>query len=260
MLCANETIAEEFYWREIPFLYRIHEIPDHEKIDKLQVFLQNFGIYLKSSHDEIHPKEVQKLLTKIEGTPEEPLISRLTLRSMKQAKYSAYSSMHFGLSTKYYCHFTSPIRRYPDLQIHRIIHDRLRGRLVREGRTEHYKEILDEVARQSSVCERRADEAERESDKLKKAEYMSYHLGEEYEGIISGVTGWGLYVELPNTVEGLIHINTLRDDYYVFDQDAYELRGDMTGRIFRLGQKVRVRVADADKMLKTVDFVLAEED
>ena len=172
----------------------------------------------------------------------------------------AYSSMHFGLSTRYYCHFTSPIRRYPDLQIHRIIHDRLRGRLVREGRTEHYKEILDEVARQSSVCERRADEAERESDKLKKAEYMSYHLGEEYEGIISGVTGWGLYVELPNTVEGLIHINTLRDDYYVFDQDAYELRGDMTGKIFRLGQKVRVRVADADKMLKTVDFVLAEED
>ena len=184
----------------------------------------------------------------------------MTLRTMKQAKYTTECSGHFGLAAKYYCHFTSPIRRYPDLQIHRIIHDRLRGRLVREGRAEHYKEILDEVARQSSVCERRADEAERESDKLKKAEYMSYHLDEEYEGIISGVTGWGLYVELPNTVEGLIHINTLRDDYYVYDQDAYELRGDMTGRIFRLGQKVRVRVADADKMLKTVDFVLVEED
>ena len=171
----------------------------------------------------------------------------------------AYSSMHFGLSTKYYCHFTSPIRRYPDLQIHRIIKDKLRGRLEREGKTEHYKEILEDVARQSSVCERRADEAERESDKLKKAEYMSYHIGEEFEGIISGVTGCGFYVELPNTVEGLVHVNTLRDDYYTFDQDAYELIGDVTHKVFALGQKVRVRVADADTMLKTVDFVLAEE-
>ena len=166
---------------------------------------------------------------------------------------------HFGLAAKYYTHFTSPIRRYPDLQIHRIIKDKLRGRLEREGKTEHYKEILEDVARQSSVCERRADEAERESDKLKKAEYMSYHIGEEFEGIISGVTGWGFYVELPNTVEGLVHVNTLRDDYYTFDQDAYELIGDVTHKVFALGQKVRVRVADADTMLKTVDFVLAED-
>ena len=168
-------------------------------------------------------------------------------------------SGHFGLAAKYYCHFTSPIRRYPDLQIHRIIKDNLRGRLMREGRTEHYAEILDEVARQSSVCERRADEAERESDKLKKAEYMSYHLGEEFEGIISGVTGWGLYVELPNTVEGLVHVNTLRDDYYVFDQESYELRGEMTKKVYKLGDKVRVRVAEADKMLKTVDFELVSD-
>ena len=260
MLLANETVAEDYYWQELPFVYRTHEAPNEEKIRTLATFINNFGYSMHIGVNEIRPKEIQKLLTKVEDTPEEAMISRLALRSMKQAKYTAENDGHFGLAANYYTHFTSPIRRYPDLQIHRIIHDRLRGRLVREGRTEHYKEILDEVARQSSVCERRADEAERESDKLKKAEYMSYHLGEEYEGIISGVTGWGLYVELPNTVEGLIHINTLRDDYYVFDQDAYELRGDMTGKIFRLGQKVRVRVADADKMLKTVDFVLAEED
>lgn len=260
MLLANETVAEDYYWQELPFVYRTHEAPDEEKIRTLATFINNFGYSMHIGVNEIRPKEIQKLLTKVEDTPEEAMISRLALRSMKQAKYTAENDGHFGLAANYYTHFTSPIRRYPDLQIHRIIHDRLRGRLVREGRTEHYKEILDEVARQSSVCERRADEAERESDKLKKAEYMSYHLGEEYEGIISGVTGWGLYVELPNTVEGLIHINTLRDDYYVYDQDAYELRGDMTGRIFRLGQKVRVRVADADKMLKTVDFVLVEED
>ena len=260
MLLANETVAQEYCTGDYPFVYRTHENPDPEKIESLLMLLHNEGVNIQKSGQEITPGEIQEILESIEGMPNEAQISRLTLRTMKQAKYTTECSGHFGLAAKYYCHFTSPIRRYPDLQIHRIIHDRLRGRLVREGRTEHYKEILDEVARQSSVCERRADEAERESDKLKKAEYMSYHLGEEYEGIISGVTGWGLYVELPNTVEGLIHINTLRDDYYVFDQDAYELRGDMTGRIFRLGQKVRVRVADADKMLKTVDFVLAEED
>ena len=260
MLLANETVAQEYCTGDYPFVYRTHENPDPEKIESLLMLLHNEGVNIQKSGQEITPGEIQEILESIEGMPNEAQISRLTLRTMKQAKYTTECSGHFGLAAKYYCHFTSPIRRYPDLQIHRIIHDRLRGRLVREGRTEHYKEILDEVARQSSVCERRADEAERESDKLKKAEYMSYHLGEEYEGIISGVTGWGLYVELPNTVEGLIHINTLRDDYYVFDQDAYELRGDMTGKIFRLGQKVRVRVADADKMLKTVDFGLAEED
>ena len=260
MLMANETVAQEYCTEEIPFVYRTHDNPDPEKVESLLTLLHNQGVKIQKAKEEITPKEIQQIIESIEGLPNEAMISRLVLRSMKQAKYTTECSGHFGLAAKYYCHFTSPIRRYPDLQIHRIIKDNLRGRLMREGRTEHYAEILDEVARQSSVCERRADEAERESDKLKKAEYMSYHLGEEFEGIISGVTGWGLYVELPNTVEGLIHINTLRDDYYVYDQDAYELRGDMTGRIFRLGQKVRVRVADADKMLKTVDFVLVEED
>ena len=258
MLCANETIAEEFYWREIPFLYRIHEIPDHEKIDKLQVFLQNFGIYLKSSHDDIHPKEVQKLLTKIEGTPEEPLISRLTLRSMKQAKYSAYSSMHFGLSTRYYCHFTSPIRRYPDLQIHRIIKETIRGRMNQEKKM-YYAQILGDVADKTSALERRAEEVERETIKLKKAEYMETRLGQNYEGIISGVTGWGLYVELPNTVEGLVHISTLMDDYYHFDEETYCLVGEKTGHTYRLGQKVTVKVSQVDLSTKSIDFILKEE-
>ena len=259
MLMANETVAQEYCTEEIPFVYRTHDNPDPEKVESLLTLLHNQGVKIQKAKEEITPKEIQQIIESIEGLPNEAMISRLVLRSMKQAKYTTECSGHFGLAAKYYCHFTSPIRRYPDLQIHRIIKDILRGRLMREGRTEHYAEILDEVARQSSVCERRADEAERESDKLKKAEYMSYHLGEEFEGIISGVTGWGLYVELPNTVEGLVHVNTLRDDYYVFDQESYELRGEMTKKVYKLGDKVRVRVADADKMLKTVDFELVSD-
>ena len=259
MLMANETVAQEYCTEEIPFVYRTHDNPDPEKVESLLTLLHNQGVKIQKAKEEISPKEIQQVIESIEGLPNEAMISRLVLRSMKQAKYTTECSGHFGLAAKYYCHFTSPIRRYPDLQIHRIIKDNLRGRLMREGRTEHYAEILDEVARQSSVCERRADEAERESDKLKKAEYMSYHLGEEFEGIISGVTGWGLYVELPNTVEGLVHVNTLRDDYYVFDQESYELRGEMTKKVYKLGDKVRVRVADADKMLKTVDFELVSD-
>lgn len=258
MLMANETVAQEYCTREIPFVYRTHENPDPEKVESLLTLIRNQGVKVEKSREEITPKEIQKILESIEGLPNEPQISRLTLRTMKRAQYTTQCSGHFGLAARYYCHFTSPIRRYPDLQIHRIIKDNLRGRLTREGRTKHYEEILDEVARQSSVCERRAEEAERESDKLKKAEYMSYHLGEEFEGIISGVTGWGFYVELPNTVEGLVHINTLRDDYYIFDQDNFELRGECTKKAYKLGDKVRVRVEDADLMLKTVDFVLAD--
>ena len=258
MLMANETVAKEYCKEGVPFVYRTHETPDPDKIESLLMLLHNQGIKVQKAKEEITPKEIQQIMEEIEGMPNEAQISRLTLRTMKQAKYTTQCSGHFGLAAKYYCHFTSPIRRYPDLQIHRIIKDNLRGRLEREGKTEHYQQILDEVARQSSICERRAQEAERESDKLKKAEYMSYHLGEEFEGIISGVTGWGMYVELPNTVEGLVHVNTLRDDYYIFDQDAYELRGEMMKKVYRLGQKVRVRVEDADPMMKTVDFVLIE--
>nr|WP_296157447.1 ribonuclease R [uncultured Blautia sp.] len=258
MLMANETVAKEYCKGEYPFVYRTHENPDPEKIESLLTLLRNQGIKVQKSGEEITPKEIQEILGSIQGLPNETMISRLTLRTMKQARYTTECSGHFGLAARYYCHFTSPIRRYPDLQIHRIIRDNIRGRLEREGRTEHYKEILEEVARQSSTCERRAQEAERESDKLKKAEYMSYHLGEEYEGIISGVTAYGLYVELPNTIEGLVHVTSLNDDYYTYDEENFELRGDMTGKVYHLGQKVRVRVADADALKRTVDFTITE--
>ena len=211
MLLANETVAREYCKGEYPFVYRTHENPDPDKVEELLMLLHNQGIDVRKSGQEITPKEIQEILESIQDLPNETMISRLTLRTMKQAKYTTECSGHFGLAARYYCHFTSPIRRYPDLQIHRIIRDNLRGRLTREGKTEHYREILEEVARQSSVCERRAQEAERESDKMKKAEYMSYHLGEEFDGIISGVTGYGLYVELGNTVEGLVHITALKD-------------------------------------------------
>ena len=259
MLLANETVAGEYCRGEFPFVYRTHENPDPEKVESLFSLLRHQGIRIRKSGEKVTSKEIQEALEKIQGLPNEAMLSRLTLRTMKQAKYTTECSGHFGLAARYYCHFTSPIRRYPDLQIHRIIRDNLRGRLKREGKTEHYREILEEVARQSSVCERRAQEAERESDKMKKAEYMSYHLGEEFEGIISGVTGYGLYVELDNTVEGLVHISSLRDDYYSYDPEKFELQGELTKKVYHLGQRVRVRTADADAQKRTVEFVLLED-
>ena len=198
---------------------------------------------------------IEEILEQIEGDPMEPLVSRLLLRSMKQARYTTGCSGHFGLAAKYYCHFTSPIRRYPDLQIHRIIKDDIRGRL-REEKIRHYVGILEDVAAQSSAMERRAQEAERETDKMKKAQYMLQFLNEEFEGTVSGVTGWGLYVELENTVEGLVHINSMWDDYYIFDEEHYQLVGEAKKKAYRLGQRVRVKVKDADPALRTVDFIL----
>lgn len=261
MLLANETVAQHFYWMEVPFLYRTHETPDAEKIEKLATFIHNFGyhIKIKTSDHEVHPKEIQKLLASIEGTEEEALIARLALRSMKQAKYSVECTGHFGLACACYCHFTSPIRRYPDLQIHRIIKEQLRGRLM-EKRIDHYKEILPEVARQTSRLERRADEAERETDKLKKAQYMKHHIGETLEGIISGITAWGIYVELPNTVEGMIHVARLTGDYYYYREETFEMVGRDTGRCFKLGQRLKVFVDSVDMVSKSVDFLLAEDD
>ena len=253
MLIANETVAQHFYWQEMPFVYRTHENPDPEKIEKLCLFIHNFGYGIKTNKEEVHPKEIQKLLTKIEGTPEEALISRLTLRSMKQAKYSIESSGHFGLACQFYCHFTSPIRRYPDLQIHRIIKEQLRGRL-KESRIEHYDKILPEVARHSSEMERRADEAERETEKLKKAEYMQSRIGNCYEGIISSITSWGIYVELPDTVEGMIHVSKLPGDYFYYDESSYEMVGQGSGKRYKLGEKIKIRVDGIDKMTRTIDF------
>ncbi len=253
MLIANETVAEHFHWMELPFVYRTHDNPDPEKISKLGTFIRNFGYSIKSRQEEIHPKELQKLLAKIEDTPEEALISRLTLRSMKQAKYTIDCTGHFGLACQYYCHFTSPIRRYPDLQIHRIIKEQIRGRL-NEKRIEHYSEILPEVAKHSSEMERRADEAERETDKLKKVEFMEQHIGEIYEGVISSITTWGVYVELPNTIEGMIHVSMLPGDYFYYDNETYEMVGQATDIRYKLGQKILVRVNATDRILRTIDF------
>lgn len=257
MLMANETVAEEYFWRELPFLYRTHEVPDEEKIRKLSTFINNFGYHIHV-RNEVKPKEIQKLLGKVEGTPEEDLISRLVLRSMKRARYTTENTGHFGLAAKYYTHFTSPIRRYPDLQIHRIIKENLRGRL-NENRISHYEEILPEVARKCSDHERSAEEAEREVTKMKKAEYMRARIGEEYDGVISGVTKWGIYVELPNTVEGLVHVADMKDDHYEFSEQEYELYGRHTGKTYKLGQRIRVRVADADKVQRTVNFEIIEQ-
>ena len=232
MLLANETVAEDYFWQELPFLYRTHDKPDEDRM--------------------------KRLLDKVEGTPEELLISRLTLRSMKQAKYTTENTGHFGLAARYYTHFTSPIRRYPDLQIHRIIKESLHGGLTGK-RISHYEKILPQVAVQTSALERRADEAERETDKLKKVQYMERFIGQEFEGVISGVTSWGFYVELPNTVEGLVHISELRDDYYVFLEERYELSGEMTGKTYKLGQTIRVQLTGCDRFSKTIDFIPAKE-
>ena len=259
MLIANETVAEHFHWMELPFVYRTHDNPDPEKISKLSTFIRNFGYSIRSRQEEIHPKELQKLLAKIEDTPEEALISRLMLRSMKQAKYTINCTGHFGLACQYYCHFTSPIRRYPDLQIHRIIKEQIRGKL-NEKRIEHYNEILPEVAKHSSEMERRADEAERETDKLKKVEFMEGHIGEIYEGVISSITAWGVYVELPNTIEGMIHVSMLPGDYFYYDDETYEMVGQATDIRYKLGQTLRVRVNATDKIMRTIDFVIPQEE
>ncbi len=259
MLLANETVAEDYFWQEIPFVYRTHETPDEDKIKKLATFIHNFGHSMHISNKEVRPKEIQKLLAKVEGTPEEALISRLALRSMKQAKYTPENTGHFGLAASYYCHFTSPIRRYPDLQIHRIIKENLRGRMNTE-RQEHYATILPEVAKQSSQRERLAEEAERETIKLKKVEYMKEHMGEEFEGVISSITKWGIYVELLNTIEGLIHVTNLYDDRYNYIEASYEMVGEHTGKTYKLGQAVCVRVIGVDKLQRTIDFELVEKD
>ena len=258
MLAANETVAEDYFWQALPFLYRTHDRPDPEKIKALGIFINNFGYHIRMQQGEIHPKELQKLLDRLEGTSEEALLSRLVLRSMKQARYTTDCSGHFGLAARYYTHFTSPIRRYPDLQIHRIIKENLRGGLAEERRA-HYEAILPQAAIQSSALERRAEEAERETEKLKKCQYMSRFVGEEFTGVISGITNWGFYVELPNTVEGLVRMSDLADDYYIFDEKNYELVGERTRKAYKLGQSVRVTVSGTDPVLRSVDFVLAED-
>ncbi len=258
MLAANETVAEDYFWQELPFEYRTHDVPDTEKIEQLSYFLRGFGLSLKITRDKFHPMEFQKLLTRIEGEPYEAMVSKMTLRSMKQARYSTECTGHFGLGCKYYCHFTSPIRRYPDLQIHRIIKENLHGKL-NEDRIKHYSAILGKVSDDNSKKERRAEEAERDVVKLKEIEYMAERIGEVYEGVISGFTSMNIFVELPNTVEGAVNVAYLHDDYYYYDESKYAMIGERKKKKYLLGDKVFIQVMKCDKINRTIDFKLLDE-
>jgi ribonuclease R len=256
MLAANETIAEHMYWTELPFIYRIHENPDPEKIRTFNDFIYNFGYHIRGIN-KLHPKALQEIVEKVEGTKEEAIINTLMLRSLKKAKYSPECTGHFGLAARYYTHFTSPIRRYPDLTIHRIIREYLQGKIT-EKRRKKLKGFVNYAAKQSSEREIVAQEAEREVDDLKKAEYMSERIGKKYSGVISSVTPYGLYVELENTVEGLIHVSSLLDDYYSYDEDHHCFIGDMKKRVFRLGDKVNIVVSKVNIDEGNIDFTLDE--
>ncbi len=255
MLTANETIAEKFFWLDAPFIYRVHEKPDYEKVQELNKFLFNFGLKIKANKDNIYPKEFAKILEEIQGKEEEKVVSNLVLRTLKVARYEAENKGHFGIASKYYCHFTSPIRRYPDLFIHRIISKYLEDNYdVEENFVEEYKKQAEEKAKQSSERENIATKVERESEDIKKAEYMESRIGEEYEGIISSVTSFGIFVELENTVEGLIRFDDLGDEYFIYDEERKILIGEHTRITYKIGDKINIRVKDASKLMRTVDF------
>lgn len=256
MLCANETVAEHFHWLDVPFIHRIHEQPDEGKLEHFFEFLGGLGYVVKGTANEIHPLELQKVLDRVEGEPEELVISKLMLRSMKQAKYDPHSIGHFGLSTDFYTHFTSPIRRYPDLIVHRLI----RAYLI-QGKMDHdtikkWKESLPDIAKHTSAMERVAVETERDVDDLKKAEYMLDKIGEQFTGIISSVTSFGLFVELENTVEGLVHVSYMTDDYYHYSDRHHALIGEMTKKVYKIGQEVEIKVSDVNMDEHAVDFLL----
>ena len=255
MLTANETIAEKFFWLDAPFIYRVHEKPDYEKVQELNKFLFNFGLKIKANKDNIYPKEFAKILEEVQGKEEEKVVSNLVLRTLKVARYEAENQGHFGIASKYYCHFTSPIRRYPDLFIHRIISKYLEDNYdVEESFVEDYKKQAEERAKQSSERESVATKVERESEDIKKAEYMEGRIGEEYEGIVSSVTSFGIFVELENTVEGLIRFEDLGDEYFIYDEERKRLIGEQTKTTYKIGDKINIRVKDASKLMRTVDF------
>ncbi len=257
MLTANEVIAERFFWLEAPFIYRVHETPDIEKIQELNKFLFNFGLKIKASNDNIYSKEFAKIIEEVKGKDEEKVVSNLVLRTLKLAKYESENKGHFGIASKYYCHFTSPIRRYPDLFIHRIISEYIEKNYnVKDKWKEEYKILADERARQSSEREKIATKVEREAQDIKKAEYMESRIGEEYEGIISSITSFGMFVELPNTIEGLIRFEDLGDEYFIYDEDKKRLIGERTNTIYKIGDKVKIKVKNASKLLRQIDFVL----
>ncbi|WLR50499.1 ribonuclease R [Bacillus tianshenii] len=254
MLAANETIAEHFHWLNVPFMYRIHQDPDAEKLQRFFEFITNFGYVVKGKANDVHPRALQEVLETVQGTPEETVISTVMLRSMQQARYEPQNLGHFGLSTEFYTHFTSPIRRYPDLIVHRLIRKYLLEKKLDPATQEEWAGKLPDIARHASEMERRAVDAERDTDEMKKAEYMMKHIGEEFEGIISSVTNFGLFVELPNTIEGLVHVSYLTDDYYRFDDRQFAMIGERTGNVFRIGDAITVRVLDANKDERSVDF------
>lgn len=258
MLTANETVAEKFFWLEAPFIYRVHEDPDMEKIQELNKFLFNFGMKIKANQDNIYPKEFAKTLEEMKGKEEEKVVSNLVLRTLKVARYEAENKGHFGIASKYYCHFTSPIRRYPDLFIHRVISKYLEANyVVPEKWLEEHKTQADERAKQSSEREKIATKVEREAQDLKKAEYMEKRIGEQYEGIVSSVTSFGIFVELPNTVEGLIRFDDLGDEYFIYDEDRKRLIGERTNKTYKIGDKIAIEVKSANKLLRQIDFKLA---
>ncbi|PYG85909.1 ribonuclease R [Ruminiclostridium sufflavum DSM 19573] len=258
MLICNETVAEHFYWTNTPFVYRIHENPDEEKIAALNEFVYNLGYSIKGIN-KIHPRALQDLLEKVKGTKHERIISSVMLRSLQKAKYSDESVGHFGLAAKFYCHFTSPIRRYPDLIIHRIMKLYLKGGMS-EQKTEQLNGILSEIAKQCSERERMAEEAERETEDLKKVEYMKSHEGEIFEGIISNVTNFGMFIELENTIEGLVRMSSMEDDYYNYDDRHFCLIGERTHKVYRVGDIVKVLLAKADVSARKIEFLLEESD
>ncbi|QHS23222.1 ribonuclease R [Virgibacillus sp. MSP4-1] len=254
MLAANETVAEHFHWMQVPFIHRIHEDPKPEKLEHFFEFIANLGYVVRGTANDIHPKALQSVLEEVKGTQEDMVISKLMLRSMQQAKYDPQSLGHFGLSTEFYTHFTSPIRRYPDLTVHRLIRTYLVEGKMGEDTREKWKDKLPEIARHTSFMERRAVDAERETDDLKKCEFMKTKIGQEFDGVISSVTGFGLFVELPNTIEGLVHVSFLTDDYYHFDDRHYAMIGERTGNVFRIGDELTVRCVNVNIEERDIDF------
>ena len=258
MLVANETVAEHFFWLQLPFVYRIHETPSVEKMEDLNKFMATFGYHIKGNLEDVHPKEMQSIIEKIKGTKEEESISTIMLRSMKQAKYSPSCIGHFGLAAKYYCHFTSPIRRYPDLQIHRIIKEQLNNKLNKK-RQDQLAHIVEYASTQSSERERAAELAERDVHDYYKACYMADKVGQQFDGVVSGVTSFGIFVELENTVEGLIRLANMRDDYYIYNQETYSIIGERSKKTFRIGDSVRIEVDNVNVDFKEIDFKLIEK-
>lgn len=254
MLAANEAVAEHFHWLDVPFIYRIHEDPKEEKLARFFEFITNFGYIVRGTANAVHPRALQEIIEAVQGKPEEMVISTVMLRSMQQAKYEPENLGHFGLSTEYYTHFTSPIRRYPDLIVHRLIRTYLLEGKLDEATREKWNALLPDIALHSSKMERRSVDAERETDDLKKAEYMLDKIGEQYDGIISSVTNFGMFVELANTIEGLVHVSYMTDDFYRYDERHYAMIGERTGNVFRIGDEISVRVVNVNMDERAIDF------